>query len=1043
MTLPGHLLIVEVEPVDAAFVEALLADLGGRLDVSWVFCLTDARRVVHDHDVAAVVLVLGLLDARGLDVLEAILGAQPGLPVVVVTGDDDELGLRALAAGAQDVLVQGRVTRELLRRSLRYAAERAEAARTTARLDAIVRSSDDAILSASPDGTIRTWNRAADRLFGYEAGEAVGGNLSMLVSPDGRGQVHDVLVRVAAGEHLERVDTTHRREDGMLIDISLRLSPLVEGGKIVGVSAIARDVSSYKRVDAALRESGNRLGEAQRLAHVGSWSVDAATGTRVWSDELYRLLGHEPQEFEPSLERLLDRVHPDDASRVRRAFLAKLSQPEPWEGEYRVVLPDGAVRWLASRTEPVLGDTGEIIGAHGTSQDVTDRKAAEERLRFQAHLLGAVGEAIVVTDLSAKIVYWGPGAEKLYGWRAQEVIGRRIMDVIPSGPGAPDRAAVRAHLAGGEPWAGMMDRTRRDGSTFVAQLTVTPVFDDAGLLAGNISICSDVSVREEAKAELERARDHALEASLLKSHFLANVSHEIRTPMNGVLGMTELLLGTSLDARQREYAETVRTSGDALLAILNEILDLSKIEAGHLELESIDFDVAAVVEDVAELFAGQAQAKGLELVISIADDVPAAVRGDPGRLRQVLSNLLGNAVKFTATGLVMVSARAEHAAGNGTTLRLQVDDTGIGIEADEAVRIFEPFAQADSTTTRKYGGTGLGLTITRQLVELMGGRCGVDSEVGVGSSFWCTLALPASRSDVPVRPRPTDNSLGGTDVLVVDDSSANRVVLEGYLRGWGMDVMATGSGVAAIDAAKRAAAAGRPFALALIDMHMPAMNGLEVARALSADPATAGTSTVLLTSSGEGGEVGPLGPADIAAQLTKPVRRDRLHRCVGDVIVAGRARATAPPAEAQVPRRGLVLLAEDNLINQKVAVAMLESGGYRVDVVADGMHAVTAVRARDYDVVLMDCHMPQMDGFQAATAIRADEGERRRAPIIALTAGAMQEDREHCLAAGMDDHLAKPVKKDDLLAAVARWVGDGTAAGVSPGRGPKGPGWRT
>ena len=643
-------------------------------------------------------------------------------------------------------------------------------------------------------------------------------------------------------------------------------------------------------------------------------------------------------------------------------------------------------------------------------------------MRFQAHLLEAVGPAIIATDLTGSISYWGPGAEKLYGWTAREVLGRKIAAVVPAASEGQDRAEARSRLARGEPWAGTLERGRRDGSRFVAQLTTSPVHDGTGRLVGNISICSDVSMREQARAEMERARDHAIEASLLKSHFLANMSHEIRTPMNGVLGMTELLLDTPLDARQREYAETVQSSGAALLTILNDILDLSKIEAGRLDLESIDFDVAAVIEDVAELFARQAHAKGLELVISIADDVPAAVRGDPGRLRQVLSNLLGNAVKFTAAGLVVVSARAETSTATATTLRLQVDDTGIGIGPHEVARVFEPFAQADSTTTREYGGTGLGLAITRQLVELMGGECGVDSEVGVGSSFWCTVALPGVRRVVPAAPWLAQHRLGGTDVLVVDDNSINRIVLEDYLRGWGMKVVAAGSGRAAIDAARNAAAAGQPFTLAVIDMHMPAMNGLDVARALSADPVTAGISTVLLTSSEEDGGMGASCEVDVSAQLAKPVRRDRLRRCLGDVLHGGRTGPTSRRADAVLPNRGLVLLAEDNPINQRVAVAMLESAGYQVDVVFDGLAAVAAVRARHFDAVLMDCQMPTMDGFEAAAAIRAEEGALRRSPIIALTAGAMPEDRERCLAAGMDDHLPKPVRKADLLAAVARWA---------------------
>ncbi|MDP1804357.1 MAG: PAS domain S-box protein, partial [Acidimicrobiales bacterium] len=481
---------------------------------------------------------------------------------------------------------------------------------------------------------------------------------------------------------------------------------------------------------------------------------------------------------------LLERLHPDDAETVRHAALAQRTQREPWEGEFRVLLPDGTVRWLATRTAPLMDHSGTIVGAHGTSQDITERKVAEEQVRFQAHLLEAVGQAIIATDLSGRIRYWGPGAEKLYGWSTQEVSGRTMAEVVPPKADGEDRAEALRRLARGEPWAGTLERGRRDGSRFVAQLTTTPLHDDTGRLVGNISICSDVSLREQARAELERARDHALEASLMKSRFLANMSHEIRTPMNGVLGMTELLLATSLDARQREYAETVQASGDALLAILNDILDVSKIEAGHLVLESVEFDVAAMIEDVAELFAGQAHAKGLEFGVSIGDDVPPAVRGDPGRLRQVLANLLGNAIKFTATGSVKVSATAKSTDRGGTTLRLQVDDTGIGIEEAQAARIFEPFAQADATTTRQFGGTGLGLTITRQLVELMGGECGVDSRVGVGSSFWCTVVMtgarfrPASVSEAGRTsvPKVDDNLTDQGRVLLAEDNLVNQQV---------------------------------------------------------------------------------------------------------------------------------------------------------------------------------------------------------------------------------------------------------------------------
>ncbi len=568
-----------------------------------------------------------------------------------------------------------------------------------------------------------------------------------------------------------------------------------------------------------------------------------------------------------------------------------------------------------------------------------------------------------------------------------------------------------------------MSALYRDGHEFPVELTISAVPDGEGRSFN--AFLRDISDRRQAQVQLVTARDQALEASVLKSQFLANMSHEIRTPMNGVLGMTELLLDTPLDGRQREFAETVHASGEALLTLINDILDLSKIEAGALELASIDFDLPGAIEDVAGLLATQAQAKGLELVIDIAGDVPAGVSGDPGRLRQVLTNLLGNAVKFTATGQVAVLARVVCRTGGEATLRVQVDDTGIGIDADKIARIFEPFAQADSSTTRRYGGTGLGLAITRQLVELMGGRCGVESEVGVGTTFWVTLPLPLALGEVRPRATVIGAELAGTNVLVVDDNATNRAVLDGFLAGWGMNVVVVDSGAAALDAARAAVDGGVPFALVVSDVHMPGMSGLELSASLAADPATAAILIVLLTSSIGNGDLGPAPSARVAAHLTKPVRRESLRACLGQVLTEAGEAPQAPPGgtPAPAPVRGVVLLAEDDLTNQKVAVAMLDGGGYMVDVVSDGRAAVRAALANRYDLVLMDCQMPEMDGYQATAAIRAAEGGGRRTPIVALTASAMQEDRERCFAVGMDDYLAKPVRIADLLAVVARWVG--------------------
>ena len=527
--------------------------------------------------------------------------------------------------------------------------------------------------------------------------------------------------------------------------------------------------------------------------------------------------------------------------------------------------------------------------------------------------------------------------------------------------------------------------------------------------------------------DLAEARDKALEVARMKSSFLANMSHELRTPMNGVIGMSELLLETDLDARQQEYLQTVRHSSESLLTILNDILDFSKMEAGKLDIEVIDFDLRSVTEDVADLLAGGAHAKGLELVTAIDEAVPSAVRGDPGRVRQVLTNLVGNAVKFTESGQVVISAKVE-TVEEGRFVRFQVDDTGIGIAAEKRVEVFEPFSQADGATTRRFGGTGLGLAITRQLVSLMGGRCGVESALGVGSSFWFTIPLELAHHPVS-RPSADHSHLQNANVLVVDDNATNRAVLEGFMRGWAVNGRTTGSGASALELLRAAARRSDPFSVVLIDMQMPAMDGLQLARAISGDPLIAGVKMVLLTSSGDDSDARTAQDAGMSAYLAKPVRRARLQSCLAAVLgpdaTAGRnSFVTAESLETRPStRKGHVLLAEDNEVNQAVAVAMLEGAGYRVHTAVNGIEVLRATAERDYNLILMDSQMPEMDGYEATQALRAREGTDRHTPIVALTAAAMKEDRERCLAAGMDDYLAKPFRKADLLEMVVRWAG--------------------
>ncbi|MFO1273998.1 MAG: response regulator [Rubrivivax sp.] len=751
-------------------------------------------------------------------------------------------------------------------------------------------------------------------------------------------------------------------------------------------------------------------------------AIDADGRCRALSAGLRAWLALEAPPAEPVAAR--DLFGTDGAIRIVEA-LATVGPRSPARLRVAVARAGQPDRWL--QLELFSRAPGE--GFELVAMDVTEQQQRLDTLQDSERRLRIIMDNMPITvsyiDAETRYRYLNRTQEKWLGKTLAEVDGQRVRDVVGDALWADIAPNLLTALAGEEVQL-ERERTDRDGHTVWHSGRHVPDVNDDGQVVGVYTVFFDITKRalaeqalREHEAELRAAKEAAERASKAKSEFLANMSHEIRTPMNGVLGLTELLLETPLDPQQRPFVETVRSSGESLLSIINDILDFSKIEAGKLETEVLDFDLYQAVEDVVQMLAPRAHKKGLELACRIDERLPNALRGDPYRLRQIITNLTGNAVKFTEKGEVVVTVEQadEH------TLRVAVRDTGIGISEEVRARLFRPFEQADGTTTRRYGGTGLGLAICRSLVELMGGRIGVESHPGVGSTFWFTLPLVPADSMPPV---PSPAALAGKRALVVDDNATNREIIEAHAIAGGMRAVTAVDGVDALGKLRAARDAGDPFDVAVIDMKMPRMNGIELAAAMRADPAFAAVHLVMVTSLHSPDELARARQMGFAAYLSKPVKRQELFRALSQALGGvDDVHESMRDGKSEMSFNAHVLLAEDNGVNQVVARNMLKAMGCTFELVADGAQALEAMQRGRFDIVLMDCQMPVMDGYAASRAIREREAadpSLPRVPIVALTANALVGDAEACIAAGMDDHLAKPYTRKQLARSMARWL---------------------
>jgi PAS domain S-box-containing protein len=887
----------------------------------------------------------------------------------------------------------------------------------------------EAVIEQDEELVITSWNDQAERLFGWSAREALGRHSSLLVPERNRARhdhgLRNLLLAPTAGSFTQTITALHR--NGREFKIEAIATVVAHLGASRRIRVLAR--TKQEAVEARLEKAEQTFRDLIDRLEDGYFEVDLVGVFKSVNDAYCRMTGRSAEELLGNSFKTL--FQEEEKVKATVAAYARVYETgEPLKGfEHTVTRKDGTRRSVEDTVSLKRDALGTPVGFIGIRRDCTDRRLAAEKLRLSEERHRAVLEQIedgyFEIDLSrrGRYEYVNDAFCRTTGYSREELIGHsyeKFFDVE-----TVELLYKNYHhvYRTGEPLTSLeYSLIAKDGTKRFVEESVSLRKDASGAVVGFMGIRRDSTARKLVAQELAAAKESAEAANMAKSEFLANMSHEIRTPMNGIIGMTELALDTELTPYQIECLSTVRSSAESLLTILNDILDFSKIESRKLSLEQVPFSLDTVIEETVKPLAVRAHQKGLEFITDIPPEIQTSLVGDPGRVRQVLTNLLGNAIKFTDRGHVMLSVREESVQHHRAVLRFAIADTGIGVPRDKHATIFEAFRQADGSTTRRFGGTGLGLAISSTLVRMMGGQIEIHSAPNEGSTFEFAIAFNlASAPATPVR----TSRLHKIRTLIVDDNTVNRSIFESQLLRWGMQPVAVAGGKEALDALTTACRQGVPFRLMLLDTQMPVVDGFDVAAEVARRPDLAGITIMMLTSGGRGGDSARCRELGISTYLPKPVKQsdlfDAIWTALDGVKEAPPKRVVSPIASAEQVRRMKILLAEDNVVNQRVAVGLLQRRGHAVTVVANGAEALDALKTGTFDIVLMDVQMPVMGGFEATAAIRAAEAQSgQHIRIVAMTAHAMTGDRERCLAAGMDGYLAKPIDPAVLFAAVEK-----------------------